>query len=521
MANTPTRMQQIRLILQMHSRGEKIRAISRQLNLDRNTVRSYLRRCVSHNPDVDTLLGLSDEALSQIAYEPAMEKKKGDDRAVDLSGRLAGLVEDLRKPGVTRQLLWQEYRQSRPDGYGYTQFCERLKAYARDRDAVMHFEHKAAQRLMIDFAGKKLSYVDERTGEVVDCPVFVAVLPFSGYSYVEALPSQCQEDFVAAIANCFAFLGGVPLCGLIDNLKSGVKRANRYEPEFTDLLEQLSLHYSCGFMATRVAKPRDKAHVEREVQLVYQRIYAPLRNEHFRSLQALNLAVKEQLAKHHLQPFQRKIGGNRLALFQQQEQGLLKVLPASPFAVKHSIQAKVQRNYHIVIGQDWHYYSVPYEYIRKKVQVVYTSSEVEVYYDHERIALHRRSRVRYGYTTLPGHMPPAHRHHLEQRAWTGEYFLDQALRIGPSCQRAIEQILSGKMFIEQTYNSCLGVLRLAGKYGEVRLEAACCRALRGHRINYTVICNILRHNLDKLEQPPEPLSQIPEHDNIRGPGAYQ
>ncbi|MCB9282930.1 MAG: IS21 family transposase [Lewinellaceae bacterium] len=514
-------MQQIRLILQLHSRGEKIRAISRQINLDRNTVRAYLRRCLLHNSDVDALLGLSDEALGQIAYEPAIEKKKGDKRIIDLEGRLPELVRELSKTGVTRQLLWQEYRQSRPDGYGYTQFCERLKAYARKGDAVMHFEHKAAERLMIDFAGKMLSYVDNRTGEVVDCPVFVAVLPFSGYSYVEALPSQCQEDFVAAIVNCFAYLGGVPACVLIDNLKSGVKRANRYEPAFTELLEQLSLHYGCSFMATRVAKPRDKASVEREVQLAYQRIYAPLRNEHFSSLRGVNLAIKEQLAKHHRQPFQRKAGSNRLALFQQQERDLLKALPAGAFAVKYSIQAKVQRNYHIVIGQDWHYYSVPHEYIHKKVQVVYTSKEVEVYYQHERIALHQRSRVKYGYTTLPGHMPPAHRHYLEQRGWTGEHFLDQASRIGPSCQRAIEQILSGKMFIEQTYNSCLGVLRLAGKYGDARLEAACCRALRGHRINYMVICNILHHNLDKLEQPPEPLSQIPEHDNIRGPGAYQ
>lgn len=522
MANTPTRMQQIRLILQAHGRGQKIRAISRQVGLDRNTIRSYLRRCLAHSADVEALLSLSDEGLSQIAYEaPAGEKKKEDDRSVDLAQRLPTLIIELGKTGVTRQLLWEEYRQLRPGGYGYTQFCERLRIYAQRQDAVMHFEHKAGERLMIDFAGKMLSYVDPQTGEVIDCPVFVAVLPFSGYGYVEAVPSQCQEDFVGAIANSFAYLGGVPACGLIDNLKSGVKRANRYEPAFTDLIEQLSLHYDCSFMATRVAKPRDKPHVEREVQLVYQRIYAPLRQRQFTSLRDINQAIKEQLAKHHLRPFQRKAGDNRLTLFQQHEQGLLKALPATTFAVKYTIQAKVQRNYHIVIGQDWHYYSVPYEYIHKKVQVVYTAREVEIYCRNQRIALHQRSRVKYSYTTLPGHMPPAHRHYQEQRGWTGEYFLDQAAHIGPACQTVIEHLLTGKMFIEQTYNSCLGVLRLESKYGADRLEAACCRALRGHRINFTIIHNILIHHQDKLEQTPPAPSPIPQHDNIRGPEAYQ
>ena len=520
MANTLTRMQQIRMILQAHSRGQKIRAIARTVGLDRNTVRTYLRRCLAHEADTQALLLLSDEALSGIAYEPIAEKAV-DGRLADFEQRLPGWLIELGKTGVTRQLLWQEYRQARPGGYGYAQFCERLRAYCRRQDAVMHFEHKAGERLMIDFAGKMLSYVEPKTGEVASCPVFIAVLPFSGYSYVEALPSQRQEDFIRAIANAFAYLGGVPACGLIDNLKSGVKRANRYEPAFTELLEQLSLHYGCTFMAARVAKPRDKPSVEREVQLAYERIYAPLRNEQATSLAGLNNAIRQQLAKHHQKPFQRKAGGNRLALFQGHERPLLSALPATAFEVKYCVKAKVQRNYHIVIGQDWHYYSVPYEYIDKKVQVVYTSREVEVYYQNKRIALHQRSRLPYSYTTLPGHMPPAHRHYLEQRGWTAEYFLDKARQVGPCCLAAIEQILSTKLFIEQTYNSCLGLLRLVNKYSAARLEAACCRALRGHRINYTIIHNILKNNLDKLEQPTEVLSPIPEHGNIRGPEAYQ
>jgi transposase len=520
MANTPKRMQQIRMLLQAYGRGQKIRALSRQLKISRNTVKDYLRRCLAYESDVEVLLSLSDEELSSIAYGQAVGAP-ADDRRIDFDSRVKDWLIELGKVGVTRQLLWQEYRQAVPNGYGYTQFCYYLKAYTRQQEVVMHFEHKAGERLMIDFAGKKLSYTDVHTGEVVSCPVLVAVLPFSGMSYVEALENQGQEAFSRGIANSFAYLNGVTACALIDNLKSGVKRANRYEPVFTDLLEQMSLHYNCTFMATRVAKPRDKPHVERAVQLVYQRVYAPLRHQQFTSLAALNQAIRQQLVKHHQLPFQRKAGGNRQELFDQHERPLLGALPRMPFEVKYTIEAKVQPNYHIVLGQDWHYYSVPFEYVGKKVQVVYTSREVEIYYQHRRIAYHQRSRRKYGYTTVAAHMPPAHRHYLEQRGWTADHFQDQARRIGPDCLAAIEQILGTKMYIEQTYNSCLGVLRLASKYTAQRLEAACRRALRGHRINYSIIHNILKNNLDKLEQAPEASNPIPEHDNIRGPEAYR
>lgn len=520
MANTPKRMSQIRLLLQAHAQGQKIRAMARQLDLSRNTIKEYLRRCLAFEPDVAVLLSMSDDELASIAYHQPV-KSPPDERQADFERRAKDWLIELGKVGVTRQLLWTEYRLAYPPGYGYTQFCEHLRTYARRQDVVMHFEHKAGERLMIDFAGKEISYVDTRTGEVVSCPVFVAVLPFSGYSYAEALPSQRQEDFIRGIANALAYIGGVSACILIDNLKSGVKRANRYEPLFTDLLEQLSLHYGCTFMATRVRKPRDKPHVEREVQLVYQRLFAPLRHQQFTSRAEINGAFRQQLAKHHTTPFQRKAGGTRQELFDQHERATLSPLPPSPFEIKYSVSAKVQRNYHIVIGQDWHYYSVPFEYVGKQVQVVYTSLEVEVYYQHQRIARHQRRRLPYAYSTLPAHMPPAHQHYLQQKGWTAEYFLDKALEIGPHCRAVIEQILSAKMFIEQTYNSCLGVLRLAGKYDPVRLETACRRALRGHRINYTIIDNILKNNLDKLEQAAEPPPPIPEHDNIRGPEAYR
>lgn len=519
MGNTPKRMNQIRLILQLHAKGHKVRAITRQLGMSRNTVRDYLRRCLDFEPNAQVLLALSEEELSAIAYGQPPGPGRGD-RQADFEKRAPDLVLELGKVGVTRLLLWEEYRQVNPKGYGYTQFCEHLKAYLSKQQAVMHLDHKAGERLMIDFAGKLLSYVDPQSGEVITCPVFVAVLPFSGYSYVEVVASQRQEDFVGAIANALAFFGAVAPCILIDNLKSGVKRANRYEPVFTQLLEQLSLHYECTFMATRVAHPRDKPHVEREVQLVYQRIYAPLRHQQFTSLDELNAAVRLKLTKHHQTPFQRKAGGNRQTLFEEHERPALRPLPPTPFVVKYTIQAKVQPNYHIVLGQDWHYYSVPHQYIGKKVQVVYTARQVEVYFQHQRIALHARSRLPYAYTTLAGHMPPAHQHYREQKGWTGEYFREQAHQVGPQCLAVIEQILTTKMFIEQTYNSCLGVLRLGTKFGSARLEAACTRALRGHRINYTIIRNILKNNLDQLETPAPTPCPIPEHDNIRGPQAY-
>ena len=524
MANTTKNMQQIRHILQLRAQGVSIREIRNATGVSRPTIRVYLNRWEAMGLPWNQLSALDDEALGTILYQEAQTGVEPE-RLADLQGRIPEMLRDLSKTGVTRQLLWQEYRLRRPDGYGYTQFCQYLGEAAHRGRAVMHLEHKAGEQLMIDFAGKKLHYVDAQSGEQIACEVFVAVLPFSGYCYVEAVRSQRLEDFLGAIANAFAYLGGVPRSALIDNLKSGVIKPDRYEPTLTDLLEQLSAHYGCTFMATRVAKPRDKASVERLVQIVYQRVYAPLRNETFTGQQGLNDAIWGRLPVHHALPFQQRRDECRQSLFDALERPALLPLPAAAFEVKHGARYKVQRNYHVQLGCDRHFYSVPHEHIGKQVQVVYTRDTVEIYDGHWRIAFHRRDRRANAYTTVAEHMPPNHRHYAKIKGYSAQYFLERARKTGPACLDVATRILDAKIFQQQTYLSCLGLLRLADKYSHERLERACARALRAHKATYGMVANILGHNLDQLEIPPDPNNHISEtptrHQNLRGPDAFQ
>jgi len=523
MANKTKKMQQIRHILPLKAQGSSLRAIEKNTGAGHPTIRIYLQRWQATGLPWEQLSKLDDEALGAVLYNERSVSQV-DARLEDLQQRLPQIIRELGRVGVTRYLVWQEYRQQKPDGYCYGHFCEHLNLYRKRNDAVMHFEHKAGERLMIDFAGKKLRYVDLETGEQVGCEVFVAVLPYSGYCYVEAVRSQRMEDFLGAIANAFAYFGGVPQAGLIDNLKSGVIKPDRYEPTFTDLLEQLSAHYGCTFMATRVFKPRDKATVERCVQITYQRVYAPLRNETLTSIEALNAAIRQRLIAHHALSFQQNRQECRQSLFDTAEKPALRPLPAAPFEVKYSAMYKVQRNYHVQMGRDRHFYSVPFEHIGKSVQVIYTRHTVEIYDGHCRIAFHKRDIRSNGYSTIAEHRPPNHQHYAEIKGYTAEHFLGQARKIGPACTSVAESILSAKIFQEQSYNSCLGLLRFAKKYTAERLELACQRALRAQKPSYSTVRNILYHNLDELEKLPDLKNQIsqtpPNHPNLRGPDAF-
>lgn len=519
MANNLLSMNQVRLLIQQLQKGYSHRRIARELALSRNTVKQYTERLLCSGYSLSAIQQMEDATLSAIVYTHSKQKQT-DSRKQDFVGRLPYFKEELRRTGVTRLLLWQEYKNDHPAGYGYTQFCELLSEHQKADTATMHFTHKAAEVMMVDFAGDPLSYVNRENGEVVACPVFVAVLPYSGYSFAIALSDSKQPNVIKALNGCLHYFGGVPQSIKCDNMKQAVSKSCRYEPIFTDTLQQWALHTNSTLMATRPRKPKDKAPVEGEVKLTYQRIYAPLRNRVFFSLSELNAAIVEQLGHHHRQPFQKKTC-SREDIFQREEKPLLCPLPQSEFVMRHSVQAKVQRNYHITLGEDWHNYSVPFAYIGKGVSAVYDADTVEIYFEHRRIALHPRSYKPHGYTTLAEHMPESHRRYAEQRGWDGDYFTSQAENIGPCCRQYMEGMLKQKQFSEQTYRGCLGVLRLQKAYGAERLEAACKRALKGSRFTYRTLQGILSNNLDTLEAEQPSLFNLPRHDNLRGPQAYQ
>jgi len=512
-------MLQIRRILQLKSKGRSNREIASELSISRDSANEYVRRLSELGKSFEELSQFNDQELSSLVYrEPSSQQT--DCRLADLQQRIPAFCDELKKPHTTRRILWEEYRQLVPQGYGYAQFCEHLGRYLQVRKAVMLFDHEPAASMMFDFAGDKISLVDPQTGEITKCPVLVCVLPFSSFTYVEAMLSAKRERLLQALNNALCYYGGVPRSAKTDNMKQIVKKSNRYEPSFEELAQQWSLHYGTTMMASRVGKPRDKASVESHVNAVYNRIYAPLRNKVFHSLMQINQALWNELNKFNGGNFQR-LDYSRKERFLVHEKNLLLPLPAEPFVPKNKVDAKVQRNYHVTLGEDWHHYSVPYQHIGKMVQIIYDMDHVEIYLSSVRIACHTRNYQRNGHTTLKEHLPPDHNHYARIKGYNRDYFIEKATQIGNDTANAISKILEQKIFIEQTYNSCLGIFRLSEKYGDERLDAACRRALTGSRVTYMIIKNILERNLDKAPSQPELFISLPDHENIRGAESYQ
>ena len=521
MANIPISMTQIKRIIQLKSEGLSKLKISQKLGIHRKTLDDYLFKLESTSKSYQDLLNYKEEELISIVYK-TKNTHQADSRLDDLKKQFDFFIKQLTKPGVTRRLLWEEYKMASPDGYCYTQFCEHFARYNKRNKATMHFDHRPGEYLQVDFAGKPLHIVNRETGEVIPCPVLFCVLPFSSYPYIEALSSTKQEQLFCALNRCMEFFGGVPRNVLSDNMKQFIQKNEKYVFAFSEMVNQWSLYYNTNLEATRPRKPKDKPTVENNVYIGYLRIYAKLRNETFFSLFDLNKRILELIEIHVQIPFQ-KLPGTRHEIFIKHEQPCLKPLPVEPFIVKHTTKGKVQMNYHVFLGEDNHRYSVPYQYIGQSTKVIYDEVNVEIFIKFNRIAIHKRNYRSGGYTTLREHMPEKHLKYQETLGWDADYFLSVAKNIGECSVAVFGKILASKDFIEQTYLSCTGLKRLSERYGTQRFEAACQRALRGSSVHYGMIKNILEKNLDKQEDPDPQgkLFSIPKHENIRGKESYK
>lgn len=518
MANKSISMIQVRRIIQLKAEGLSKLKISQSLHIHRVTLDNYLSRISSSGKSLSELLECSDDQLMALVYnEPAIPKPDG--RFDDLKKHLDYFKAELTRPGVTRKTLWDEYQQAYPEGYRYAQFCEHFARYLKCSKATMHLTHRAGDYLQVDFAGKKLQYIDIQTGEIILCPVLVCTLPFSGYTYVEALPSATQEHLFCALSRCLEYFGGTPRNILSDNMKQVVDKNHRYEYKFQELADQWAVYYNTNLVATRPRKPKDKPTVENNVYLSYLRIYAKIRNEEFHSVFEINNRIHELLGEYNQASFQ-KMSGSRYQRFLDHEKPLLRQLPSEPFAIKHITAGKVQMNYHVILGEDKHLYSVPHQYIGQTTKIIYDEHNVEIFIGFQRIALHKRDYRKHGYTTLAEHMPERHLKYNETLGWDAEYFVTIASKIGENAVTVFKKILASKDFIEQTYNACIGLKRLSEIYGPLRFDAACRRALMGSRVTYGMIKSILENNMDKQSEVEPGLFIIPEHENIRGSHNY-
>ena len=425
--------------------------------------------------------------------------------------------EQLKQKGVTRQLLWEEYRAAHPDdGYGYTQFCFHYQEWQSHLKLVMRQTHRAGEKLFIDYAGPTVPIVNAVTGEEREAQIFVAVLGASNYTYAEATWTQGLADWIGSHTRAFTFLGGVPALVVPDNLLSAVSKACRYEPLLNTSYYQMLAHYGTAALPARPYKPRDKAKVEVAVQVVERWILARLRKQTFFSLFDLNLAIRELLTALNQRPF-KKLPGSRRTQFEALDQPALRPLPTQAYEYAEWRKARVSLDYHVEV--DKHYYSVPHSLLRQQLDVRLTEKTIELFQRGQRVAVHVRSRRQGSHSTNAEHMPKAHRAHLE---WTPGRLLNWAVEVGPHTRDLVKHLLWNRPHPEMGYRSCLGLLNLAKRFGRERLEAACQRALQLGSPNRRSVVSMLEQGLDQLPLPDTaPTQPLLIHENIRGPGYYQ
>jgi len=425
------------------------------------------------------------------------------------------LIKEMKRSGVTLYLLWLEYRDASPDGYGYTRFCRFYNDAKSKLDVTLRQEHKAGEKLFTDYAGDTLALTDPRTGAKSPVYIFVATLGASNFTYAEGVLSMNLPSWIDSHIRAFEFLGGVPEIVVPDNTTCAVIKPDRYEPDLNREFAEMAAHYGVAIIPARVRHPRDKAKVEKSVQFVERAILAVLRNRTFFSLTEINEAIGELLDKLNSRKFKR-IDATRCDLFEQLDKPALTPLPPTRYYYGEWKTAKVAIDYHIVLHK--HFYSVPFQLFGAHVEARLTATTVEIFHNNRRIATHIRSYVAGGFTTNPDHRAPKHQKHLE---WTPERIINWAATKGPATGELVRRIIDSRRHPEQAYRSCLGVIRLSDKFTCERVEAAAARALKCNAISYVSIKSILDKGLDK-----QPLKDAPEyipldHANIRGRDYYQ
>jgi transposase len=485
--------------------GRAHRAIAKSVGVSLGVVTKTLQRASAAGLTWEAVQGIEDEELERRLYpHAAAEAERPEPDCV-------WIHRERHRPSVTLELLHHEYLERHPNGLRYTTFCDRYRAWLGRRGLVMLQVHAAGEKVFVDYSGKRPRVVDAATGEVTDVELFVAVLGASNLTYVEASYTQRGPDWIASHVRALEYFGGVPGALVPDQLKSGVTRACLYEPETQRTYEELAEHYGTTVVP---AHPRDKAKVEVAVQIAQRWLLARIRDEVFHSLGALNARLWELLVDLNARVM-RRYGKSRRELFEQMEHAALRPLPATRFEYVDWLKARVNIDYHVAV--EGHLYSVPYRLVHERVEARIGADVVEILHGRTRVAAHRRSHVKGAFTTLTEHMPSAHRAHAE---WTPSRILSWAGKVGAATRDLCEAILAERPHPEQGFRSCLGILRLGKRYGEVRLEAACNRALRVKARSYRHVESILKNGLDRVATRDEQTTLSLTHENVRGRDYY-
>jgi transposase len=484
--------------------------IGRGCAIAASTVHKYLTRAEAAGLSWPLPEGW-DEARLEATFFPRAEPALVEKKTVRMPPDFAAIHEQMRSHKyVSLQLLWEEYRQANPDGYRYSRFCELYQRWRSKLDVVLRQEHKAGEKMFVDWAGATIPVYDRHTGQAWPASLFVAALGASSYTYAEATRDQQMESWLRMHVRTFEYFHGIPTLVVPDNTKTGVSKAHRYDPDLNPTYYNFALHCGFGIVPARPYKPRDKAKVENAVQVAQRWIVAALRNRKFFSLEELNVAIRELLDKLNHRAFRKK-AGTRATVWEALDKPALKPLPMEPFDLSEWSRARVNIDYHVAF--DSNLYSVPYNLVQELVEIRSTPATVEILHKGTRVASHLRSHARGQVVTNEEHRPKSHRAHLE---WTPSRMVQWAETIGPNTARLFERIMNDKPHPEMGYRGCLGIIRLAEKYSVQRVEAASQRALITGACRYKSVESILKNSLDQIPLSSPRPSTTPPHDNIRG-----
>lgn len=485
------------------------RAIARACSISQSTVHDYLNRAAAAGMVWPLGEEWDQQRVEQALFGGQQVVKRLPEHVLpDFPALHAELQQH---PHLTLQLAWEEYRQVHPEGYGYSRFCELYQRWRGKQDVVLRQVHKPGEKGFVDWAGATIPVHDPVTGEVWRASLFVMVLGTSSYTYAEATRDQQLSAWISAHIHAFEYFSGVPRLLVPDNLRTGVSRACRYDPDLNPTYQEFAMHYAVGVVPARPYRARDKAKVEVGVQVAERWIIAALRHQTFFRLEDVNRAIRELLERLNQRPF-RKREGSRASVFAAVERSALQALPAEPFDMSQWSYARVNIDYHIAF--DANLYSVPYTLVQERVEVRATPATIEIFHKGQRVASHVRGHGREQVFTQREHRPKSHQAHLE---WTPSRMVNWAEKIGPHTAKLFARILAEKPHPEMGYRSCLGIIRLAEQYSSARMEAAADRALRTGACRYKSVKSILKNSLDLQPLPePLPLPLPPSHDNIRG-----
>jgi len=517
-------MKKIKEIIRLGTSTElSIRQISRALKTSRPVVTKYLKVFETSGLTYNEIKDFNDDEVYELFFNNPGKSINNKDRYAYLTTQFEYILKESKRPHVTLQKLWEEYIEENPDGYSRTQFFEHFAQWRKSCELTMHIDHKAGDKMFVDFTGKKLYLTDKETGKKIPVETFVAILPASQYTFVCTTKSQKTEDWIKASEEAFWYFEGTTKVITPDCYKSAVKKPDHYDPEINPQYQHFANHYDTVILPARPMHPNDKALVENAVKIVYYWIYASIRNEVFYTLQELNNAITIELEKYNRKKMQ-ATGLSRLQLFEKIEKNSLNDLPLTLYEYKKYSKRLIQSNYHVLLPEDKKYYSVPYKYYIESIQnknkkikaeIYYTTDSVEIYFKNVRIAVHKRDYTSKKYITNPDHMPEKHRRYLER--WNPEKIIYLAKTRGPFVAQFVEKLIIKHKHPEQSYNTCRGIIFLSRNYGIDRLDMACKKALYLGYCSYKAVKDMLKNNQEDLDEQPELFKDLlPDHKNVRG-----